>query len=63
MVKKSQIVKEWTKKAAGIGKNITINTSDGKVSGISQGIDNDGALKLKTRKGIKKIFAGDVVLS
>ena len=61
--KKSQIVKEWTKKAAGIGKKIIINTSDGKVSGISQGIDNDGALKLKTRKGIKKIFAGDVVLS
>ena len=61
--KKSQIVKEWTKKAAGIGKKIIINTSDGKVSGISQGIDNDGALKLKTRKGIKRIFAGDVVLS
>ena len=61
--KKSQIVKEWTKKAAGIGKKITINTSNGKVSGISQGIDNDGALKLKTRKGIMKIFAGDVVLS
>ena len=61
--KKSQIVKEWTKKAAGIGKKIIINTSDGKVAGISQGIDNEGALKLKTRKGIKKIFAGDVVLS
>ena len=61
--KKSQIVKEWTKKAAGIGKKIIINTSDGKVSGISQGIDNDGALKLKTRKGIKRILAGDVVLS
>ena len=60
---KSKIIKEWTKKAAGIGKKIIINTSDGKVAGISQGIDNDGALKLKTRKGIKKIFAGDVVLS
>jgi BirA family biotin operon repressor/biotin-[acetyl-CoA-carboxylase] ligase len=61
--KKSQIVKEWTKRAIGIGTKITINTSNGKISGISQGIDNDGALKLKTRKGIMKIFAGDVVLS
>ena len=60
---KAKIIKEWTKKATGIGKNITINTSDGKVSGISQGIDSDGALKLKTRKEIKKIFVGDVVLS
>ena len=60
---KSKIIKEWTKRAAGIGKKITINTSNGKISGISQGIDNDGALKVKTRNEIKKIYVGDVVLS
>ena len=59
---KAKIVKEWTKKADKIGKKISINTSDGKISGVTQGIDNDGALKLKTSKGIKKIFVGDVVL-
>ena len=51
---KSKIVKEWTKRAAGIGKKITINTSNGKISGISQGIDNDGALKIKTKNENKK---------
>ncbi|MDC0211485.1 biotin--[acetyl-CoA-carboxylase] ligase [Candidatus Nitrosopelagicus sp.] len=60
---KSNIVKEWTKRAAGIGKKITINTSNGKILGVAQGIDNDGALKLKTRKEIKRILVGDVVLS
>ena len=60
---KSKIIKELTKRAAGIGKKITINTSNGKISGISQGIDNDGALKIKTRNEIKKIYVGDVVLS
>ena len=60
---KSKIIKEWTKRAAGIGKKITINTSNGKIAGISQGIDNDGALKIKTRNEIKKIYVGDVVLS
>ena len=60
---KSKIIKEWTKRAAGIGKKITINTSNGKISGISHGIDNDGALKIKTRNEIKKIYVGDVVLS
>ena len=60
---KSKIVKEWTKRAAGIGRKITINTSNGKISGISQGIDNDGALKIKTRNKIQKIYVGDVVLS
>ena len=60
---KSKIVKEWTKRAAGIGKKITINTSNGKISGISHGIDNDGALKIKTKNETKKIYVGDVVLS
>tara|TARA_Y100000996_G_scaffold221780_1_gene174565 strand:+ start:120 stop:1121 length:1002 start_codon:yes stop_codon:yes gene_type:complete len=58
---KNKIVKEWTQKADNIGKRITINTSDGKISGVSQGIDNDGALRLRTSKGVKKIFVGDVV--
>ncbi len=60
---KAKIVKEWTKKAAGIGRKITINTSSGKISGISQGIDTDGALKIKTRKKIERILVGDVDLS
>ena len=60
---KTKIIREWMKKASGIGKKIIINTENGKISGISQGIDNDGALKLKTRKEIKKIFVGDVILS
>ena len=59
---KTKIVKEWTKRAVGIGKKITINTSNGKISGISKGIDNDGALKVKASKETKKIFAGDVIL-
>jgi BirA family biotin operon repressor/biotin-[acetyl-CoA-carboxylase] ligase len=60
---KSKIIKEWTKRASGIGKKITINTTNGKISGISQGIDNDGALRLKTKTETKRIFVGDVVLS
>jgi len=59
---KLKIVKEWTKRAAGIGEKITINTSNGKISGISRGIDKDGALKLETSKDMKKIFVGDVIL-
>ena len=58
---KSKIVKEWIKRTDSIGKKIIINTANGKITGISQGIDDDGALKLKTTKGIKKIFVGDVV--
>ena len=60
---KAKIVKEWTKNAAGIGRKITINTSSGKISGIAQGIDTDGALKIKTKKKIERVLVGDVDLS
>ncbi len=60
---KAKIVKEWTKNAAGIGRKITINTSNGKISGVSQGIDTDGALKIKTKKKIERVLVGDVDLS
>jgi len=30
------------------------------IEGVAQGIDEDGALLVKTQKGIKKILAGDV---
>ncbi len=59
---KSKIVKEWTKHADTIGKKISVNTSNGKITGISQGIDNDGALKIKKGKVVSKIFVGDVVM-
>ena len=59
---KSKIVKEWMKRTENLNKKIIINTSEGKVSGTFQGIDIDGALKLKTSNGMKKIFVGDVIL-
>jgi BirA family biotin operon repressor/biotin-[acetyl-CoA-carboxylase] ligase len=59
---KSKIVKEWMKRTDSLGKKIVINTSDGKVSGVFQGIDSEGALKLKTTRELKKIFVGDVLL-
>jgi len=59
---KSKIVKEWMKRTENLNKKIIINTSEGKVSGTFQGIDIDGALKLKTNNGMKKIFVGDVIL-
>ena len=58
---KSKIVKEWTKHADTIGKKISVNTSSGKITGISQGIDNDGALNIKKGNVVSRIFVGDVV--
>ena len=61
---KSKIVREWMKRTDSVGKkDCELTHLDGKITGISQGIDTDGALKLKSSNGIKKIFVGDVILS
>ena len=59
--KKTQIIKEWTKKSETIGKKVTVNTLGGKISGMAKKIDGDGALILKTNDGIRRIFVGDII--
>ena len=55
--KKSEIIKEWTKRASEtIGKRVTINTSNGKISGIAQKINNDGTLQIKTKYDSQRIL-------
>ena len=44
------------------GKQISINTNNGKISGIATKIDLDGGLIIKTKIKNVKIFVGDVIL-
>ena len=56
-----KIVTEWTKRSSTIGKNISVITDDGRVSGKAIKIDNDGGLIITKGKKIKKLFVGDVI--
>tara|TARA_Y100000590_G_scaffold217715_1_gene246528 strand:- start:6018 stop:7019 length:1002 start_codon:yes stop_codon:yes gene_type:complete len=60
--KKLQIIKKWSDNTDIFGKSISINTGNGKISGIVKKIDSEGALVIKTRNKTEKIFVGDVVL-
>ena len=55
-----KIISEWTKRSSTIGKNIEVNTRDGKIKGKAIRIDDDGALILDNDKN-SKIIAGDVI--
>jgi len=54
------IISKWSKLSSTIGKNITITTSDGKITGKSLRIDEDGALVIKGKTKNHRILAGDV---
>jgi len=54
----------WLARAQGIGGPVTAKLSNDIIEGIAQGMDEDGALELKTETGeTVKIHAGDVFFS
>lgn len=55
-----KIISEWTKRSSTIGRNVEINTSDGKINGKATKIDDDGALVISKNGNTVKIIAGDV---
>ncbi|WP_299290711.1 biotin--[acetyl-CoA-carboxylase] ligase [Nitrosopumilus sp.] len=56
-----KIISEWTKRSSTIGKEVEINTINGKVKGKAQRIDEDGALVVSSKNGNSRIIAGDVI--
>ena len=60
--KNAQIIRDWSKHTNMFGKAISVNTGNGKISGIAKKIDSDGALIIKTGTKNRRIFVGDVTL-
>jgi len=57
----SPIAEAWTAKAHGLGEACTARLPSETVTGIAEGLDADGALRLRTAAGIvRRITAGDV---
>ena len=55
------IAEAWTARASGLGEACTARLPGETVSGIAEGLDTDGALRLRTASGlVRRITAGDV---
>ena len=55
-----KIITEWTIRSSTIGKNISVTTNDGKITGNAIKLDNDGALIISKGQKNKKLLVGDV---
>ena len=55
-----KIKSEWTKRSSTIGKNISIITNGGNLSGKAIKIDSNGALMISMGKKTERILVGDV---
>ena len=55
-----KIKDEWTKRTSTIGRNVSIITNDGIITGKASKIDNDGALVISKGKKITRLLVGDI---
>ncbi len=53
---------EWMRHAAGIGEMVTIASPSGTVTGVAEGVDDGGALLIRTPQRTVRVLAGDVHL-
>jgi BirA family biotin operon repressor/biotin-[acetyl-CoA-carboxylase] ligase len=52
---------EWTERLANMGEQVSISDADGSFQGIAEGVDSDGALRVRLGNGrIRRVLAGDV---
>lgn len=51
----------WMACGPAVGSNVAVGLPEGAVSGAFLGLDDDGAMLLETRKGQRRILAGDVL--
>jgi len=56
-----KIISEWTKRSSTIGKNVELDTRDGKIKGKAIRIDEDGALVVLNKDKTNRIIAGDII--
>ena len=56
-----KIISEWTKRSSTIGKNVELDTRDGKIKGKAIRIDEDGALVVSNKDKTNRIIAGDII--
>jgi BirA family transcriptional regulator, biotin operon repressor / biotin---[acetyl-CoA-carboxylase] ligase len=59
----SEVADEWEAVCATIGKNVTVQMGDRKISGCAESLDDDGALLVRTQHGhLERVIGGDVTL-
>ena len=56
-----KIISEWTSRSSTIGKNVELDTIEGKIKGKAIRIDEDGTLIISENSKTHKVIAGDIV--
>ncbi len=59
----SEVADEWEASCATIGRQVTVQMGDRKISGCAESLDEDGTLLVRTEHGhLERVIGGDVTL-
>ena len=56
------LLAEWREYDVATGRQVTVHLPDSQVSGVGQGIDDNGALVVKSNNAMHRFFSGEVSL-
>jgi len=56
-----KIITDWTARSSTIGKNISVTTDKGKITGNAIKLDNDGALIISKKQKNTRLLVGDII--
>jgi BirA family biotin operon repressor/biotin-[acetyl-CoA-carboxylase] ligase len=57
----AELLPEWRRRATLFGRPVDVLGSDGRIRGIAESVDDEGALNLRTPTGTIKVVAGEVI--
>jgi BirA family biotin operon repressor/biotin-[acetyl-CoA-carboxylase] ligase len=59
-----QIRKRWSGLSGILGRNVVIDAPRGRIRGLAESVDDDGALLVRDRNGVlRRLFSGDVFIA
>ena len=56
----SKIIQRWEKISSTIGKNVSVKTNDGIITGLAKKINSDGSLNIVKNGKVQRLLVGDI---
>jgi BirA family biotin operon repressor/biotin-[acetyl-CoA-carboxylase] ligase len=59
-----EVIREaWRERNVTLGREVVVRTDGREIAGLAEDLDHGGALLVRTRAGVERIVAGDVILA
>jgi biotin-(acetyl-CoA carboxylase) ligase len=61
-IRAEDLRREWTELSYTLGREVTVLDGEREITGLAQGIDDQGALLIETDQGRRRVVCGDLTV-